>query len=205
MDRQTLIETCFADVPETVAGLTLRPLSAGSFALLGRLKNPMVAPSTDTTTAALFGAIVQYIWVHTADVSMVASIQTVEDLPQDEINALAFQISMPDAMKFLEGYKRSSLKMAAALAEVDDEDEDAAPGKPELAPVGSPRSSSPSVPPETLPVNVTSFGSSHSGAPSPTSTLPTPRQELPAGGCIMPDLTTSTHAGSPPQETPSSD
>lgn len=208
LSRNALLELAFSDIPSQVAGLTLRRLSAGSFTLLGRLGNPMIigkknsaeAPAEDSQTA-MFEAAIQYIWIHSADIEKVLAVETVEDIPVQEIRALAFQISIGEAFAFLARYQESALRASASLAEIEPEDDDQSPGKlPVPPPVGSPASSTPAEPAEIPHESATSCGSCPSSEPSPTSTPQTSPTEPAADGpslTLLPDL-----AGEAPEKIP---
>jgi hypothetical protein len=186
MNRQSLLRSAFCEVPQTVSGLDLRPCSPGSFALLGELKNPLIAQresSAAITMDELFGAVIQYIWIHTAPLDQVLTIVKSEDLPELEIKKLGFALRIEDALEFTTSFSTAAEKMAAALAETDDDDE---PGKPTAAqpPTGSPLSSLPSVLPVTPSASDTFSGSPPSPAPSPTSTPPLPPTDHAPAGVI---------------------
>lgn len=182
MSRQNLLETAFSEFPSKIGSIGLRRLSAGSFTLLGRLDNPMIAgkgkpsdaASAGVTQMEMFDAVVVYAWVHSAPLESVAAVETNDDLPAKEIRALAFEISISDAFEFLASYERCALRMAANLAEVDSEDDDGKLGKPQgNLPAGLHRSFIPAGPVEIPFVSSTSFGSCPSSEPSPISMLPT--------------------------------
>lgn len=196
--REALLELAFSDIPSQIGSLALRPLSAGSFTLLGRLGNPMMvgkqapveAVQEDSQTA-MFAAVIQYVWVHSADIEEVIAVETPSDIPAAALKHLGFQLSIGQALAFLERYQASALRMTASLAETEQE-EDETPGKPpELAPVGSPASSTPAEPAETPCASATSSGSCQLSEPSPTSTPPTVPTEPAADGpslTLMPDF-----------------
>jgi hypothetical protein len=190
--RETILSTAFCDILQKVGPLTLRPLSAASFTLLGRLKNPMMVGTAgdETTQGEMFDAVIQYLWIHSAPLAQVAAIRTAEDLPAGEILELGFSIPMGHALAFLESYKACSQRMSLSLAEVEDED---GPGKQATtapAPAGSPPSSSPSVPPVIPGANDIYFGGCPSNAHLPISMPPIPPTEPAAAGLVLPMLTT---------------
>lgn len=198
--RQSLLRSAFCDVPQSVSGLELRPCSPASFALLGELKNPLVAQresSAPLTMDELFSAVIEYIWIHSAAIEDVIAIERKEDLPKLEIRKLGFDLRIEDALEFTTSFSSASVKMAAALAESDDEDE---PGKSaaEPPPTGSPRSSSLSVLPVTPSASDTFSGSPPSPAPFPTYTQPSPPMAQDVAGPI-PLMTLPTM---PPQTPP---
>jgi len=209
--RQTLLEQAFCDIPSKVAKYELRPLSAGSFTLLGRIGNIMMvgrdnpgeAISKADTQAAMFEAAAEYIWVHSAPIEDVTAIETADQIPLAELKIIAFSIPLGAAFAFLNRYQECSLRLAAALAETEPEDDDGKPGKPlETLPVGSPASSTPAEPAETQQESVTSSGICPSSEPSPTSTLPMlPTEPAVDGPCLtcLPDLPAT------PEETPPSE
>lgn len=189
-NRQILLESCFAEIPQKVGTHTLRPLSAASFSLLGRLGSPMMSASPNVDMIGLFEAVVLYIWIHAADLDQVAAIETTDDLPHPEIKRMGFQIEFGEALGFLEIYKRCSARMTAALAEVeDDEDTPGKRGTPP-APVGSPRSFTPLAAVPTPLASATSSGSCPSSEPSPISMPPMSQMEPAASGLVpLPELT----------------
>jgi hypothetical protein len=189
LSRQQLLETCFAEIPQKIGNLQLRKLSAASFTLLGRLESPMMKGGSSIDMDAMFDAVILYIWVHSADLDLVCSIETAADLPAADIKKLGFEIDFGNALGFLEIYKRCSARMAAALAEVE-EDETEEPGKPATAPgpAGSPLSSMPSEDAATPPGNDTFSGNSPSNEPFPICTPPTSPTEPAASGLVLPVL-----------------
>lgn len=205
--REQLLELAFSDIPSQIGSITLRPLSAGSFTLLGRLGNPMMVGSQAPLEAAqgdsqtaMFAAVIQYVWVHSADIEQVITVETPEDIPAAALKHLGFQLSIGQALAFLERYQASALRMTASLAETEPED-DETPGKPQESPLaGSPASSTPAEPAETPFASATSSGSCPSREHSPTSTPPTSPTEPAADGpslTLLPDFT-------PPPPTPPS-
>lgn len=204
--REHLLELAFSDIPSQIGALKLRPLSAGSFALLGRLGNPMMVGKQAPTTAAaaagdsqtaMFAAVIEYVWVHSAPLDEVVTVETPADIPAAALKRLGFELSIGQALAFLERYQSSALRMTASLAEVETEEEPAgSPGKPqESPPVGSPASSTSAEPAETPPASATYSGACPSSAPSPTSTPPTSPTEPAADGpslTLLPDLSPET-------------
>lgn len=201
--RETLLETAFCDIPVSIGDRSLRPLTAGSFTLLGRLKNPMMVGSPEgeeLDQTAMFEAVIQYVWVHATDISQVIAVQTADDIPAADIRSLGFQITLGQALAFLSSYRLCAARMAASLAEVDEDDGDA-PGKsaaPGPSPVGSPLSLLPSGPPETPPGSATSSGPCPSSEPSLTSMPPMSPMEPAANGLVLPQLTAPDPAPTPP-------
>jgi hypothetical protein len=198
--RQSLLRQAFCEIPASVAGRTLRPCSPSSFALLGDLGNPLVgAAQADAVggMGALMGAVTQYIWIHSAPVDAVAAVTCSSDLPASEIRALGFELEMGEALEFLHTFTAASRRMAAALAETEEDDESAGkPAAPATAPTGSPPSSSPLEPQETPRENVISFGTPPSSGPLPTSMPQTSPMADDADGAspsmILPSLAPTT-------------
>lgn len=190
VSRQHLLETCFSEIPQKIGSTELRKLSPASFALLGRLGSPMMTGGAGLTLESMFEAVVLYLWIHSADLDLVCAIESTDDLPHAEIRKFGFGVDFGNALGFLETYKRCSARMAAALAEVE-EDEDEEPGKhanPEPSRAGSPLSFTPS---EDAPIpggSATFYGSCPSNEPLPISTPPTPPTEHAAAGFTLPDL-----------------
>ncbi|MEO5712161.1 MAG: hypothetical protein ABIT37_01625 [Luteolibacter sp.] len=186
--REHILATCFSDIPSEIKGIQLRQLSAGSFTLLSRIGNPMIvgAAAGAGDQASMFEAVIEYLWIHSADLDKVSAIATKEQIPAEEIAKLGFSLTFGDILGFLEGYKTSSLRMQAALAEVEDEDD--AEGKSETLPTGSPALFLPSGVLETPSGSDTSSGSCPSNEPLPISTLPTSPTAQPAvGSSISPE------------------
>ncbi len=130
---------------------------------------------------SMFDGVIQYVWIHSADLDAVAAIETVEDLPAVEIRKLGLQIDFGEVVKFIHKYGESATRMQAALTEV--EEEDAVRGKqPEQAPAGLHHLFLPSGALETPSGSDTFSGSCPSSAPSPISMLPTSQPEPPADG-----------------------
>lgn len=204
--RDHLLINAFADIPSEIAGIPMRPLSAGSFSLLGLLGNPMVVGKTavDANPSANFEAVVQYAWVHSADLAKVCAITKPEQLPDIEIRELAFQITIGQAFAFLQAYQQCALRLTASLAEVEtEEDEVGKPGKPlhERPPVGLQLLSMHAAEQEIPAGSAISSGSCPSNGPSAISTLPTTPTEPIASGpaMILPDLPTAMEATTPPK------
>jgi hypothetical protein len=188
VSREALLEAAFRDLPQTVAGIQLRPMSAGSWVLLNTLGNSLVAgvSSEADGKTAVFAAIYEYLWIHSAPIERVAEINHRDDLPAAEIRALGFQVPIGNALAFLETYKESALRFAAAMTEPEEANVPGQPGKlPESRLVGSPPSVSPSGPPVTLSGSDTSSGKCQSSAPSLTSMPPMSQTELPVDGPAM--------------------
>lgn len=181
MSRENLLSASWSENPVTVCGITLRPLSPGSFDLLQRLGNALVAGGAGVTHAEAHAAAIEYIWIHSAPLEQVMTIIGPEDLPKDEIARLHWEIPMPELLGFLSAFQGQAERMAAAMAETVPEGDDE-PGKPQTLPTGSPASSSPSAPQEIPAASGTSYGSYPSSEPSNISTLPTlPREPAAAG------------------------
>lgn len=182
LSREHILATCFSDIPSSINHVTLRPLTAGSFTLLSRLGNPMIVGAAlgGADQASMFEAVIQYIWIHSALIEKVICIETKEQIPQNEIAELGFNLSFGDVMAFLEGYKSSAQRMQAALAEVEDEGD--TEGKSESGHIGSPHLSLVLEEPETPSESATYSGSCPSSAPFPTSTPLTSLTEPTAAG-----------------------
>lgn len=197
--RQILLEMAFSDIPSKVGKYDLRPLSAGSFTLLGRMGNPMMvgkeSPEKALTAAEsqtqMFDAAVQYIWVHSAPLEEVTAVENAEQIPAGALKEIEFSLPLGQAFAFLNRYQESALRMTASLAEVEPEDDHGKPGKPETRRAGLPASSTPAEPAEILPGSDTYSGSCPSSEPSPTFTPPMSPMEQPADGpslTLLPDL-----------------
>jgi hypothetical protein len=198
--RQTLLEMAFSDIPSKVGNYNLRPLSAGSFTLLGRLGNPMMvgkqspeeALSAADSQNQMFAAAVQYIWVHSAPLEQVTVIESADQIPASALKEIEFALPLGQAFAFLNRYQESALRMTASLAEVEPEDHSTQPGKLPVTPLaGSPVSSTPAEPAEIQRERNTSSGSCPSSEHFPTSTPPMSPMEQPADGpslTLLPDL-----------------
>jgi hypothetical protein len=145
----------------------------------------MVGQAGPLDQATLFEAVIEYVWVHSAELETVAAIESREDLPVKELRMIGFEIPVGEAMKFIEAYKGCAERMTASLAETVDEE--AGPGKLESPPVGSPALSLHLVERETPLGSDTSSGSCPSNGPLPTFMQPTSPTEQPADG--SPSLT----------------
>ncbi len=192
--RQELLRQAFCEIPSQIGPYKLRPISGGSFELLGALRNSLVDPDPESqlqgsSLQRQLTAIHEFIWIHSAPIEQVLAVETRDQLPSIEIRKIGMSLPIGECIAFTAVFVQASIRMAAAMTEAF-EDEDSSPGKPQTPPTGSPRSSSPAEPLETLPANVTSFGSRQSKEPSPTSTPPnatpaddadgyTPLMELP--------------------------
>lgn len=197
--RQLLLEMAFSDIPSKVGKYDLRPLSAGSFTLLGRLGNPMMvgkespekALSAAQSQTEMFAAAVQYIWVHSAPLEEVTAVEQAEQIPAGALKEIEFSLQIGQAFAFLNRYQESALRMTASLAEVEPEDHEGQPGKQETPLVGSPASSTPAVLAVIPCESATSSGSCPSSEHSATSTPPTSPTEQPVDGpslTLLPDL-----------------
>lgn len=197
--RYELLRQAFCEVPVKIGPFVLRPVSGASFELLGELRNPLVfgdASRENLTIQTLLAAVLEYIWIHSADLETIIAIRGREDIPKDDIRRMGLQIELGEALAFTSIFTAAALRMAAAIAEPDDEDE--APGKPESLRTGSPASLSLLEPPEIQSASDTCSGSLPSSAPSPTCTPPTCNTEPDADGATplmtLPDLETTPPA-----------
>jgi hypothetical protein len=140
----------------------------------------------------LLAAVHQFIWIHSAPLEAVLAVESKDDIPLAELRKLAMEIEMGEALAITTLFTESSLRMAAAMAEPDDDATQ--PGKPQTRPTGSPLSSLPAERPEIPSGNVTSSGSLPSSEPCNTSTQQPHNQELDADGAIplfaLPPITT---------------
>lgn len=201
LSREQLLETCFSDMPVQVGEFRLRPLSPGSFTLLGRLGNVMMVGAgpdqPEPSQGDMLSAVIEYIWIHGADIDAVASISSRADLPENDIARLSLQITFGQALAFLERYKDCALRMTASLAEVEEDLEEQ--GKPAVA-VPAHAGSLPwylrSEEPGILSASATSSGLCPSNEPLPISMLPTcptehavagPAPSVPSPPFLMPD------------------
>lgn len=201
LSRDSLLELAFSDIPSQVGTYELRPLSAGSFTLLGRLGNPMMVGKQAPTEALeksdsqteMFAAAIQYIWVHSAPLEQVIAIETADQIPAGALKVIEFAIPLGQAFAFLNRYQESALRMTASLAEVEPDEEVGKPVSPPVTPpAGSPPSFTPAEPAEIPSASAISSGSCPSSEPSPTSTPQTSPMEPPADGpsmTLLPDLT----------------
>lgn len=207
--RQSLLRQAFADIPAKVGDYPLRPLSGGSFELLGEIKNALVhQDSTKNGLADTLSAVHEYIWIHYAPIDKVSAVTSRDDIPRAEVRSIGFSLSIGESLEFTSTFMACALRMAAAMAEIT-EDEDSAPGKHQTLPTGSPPSSLPADAPETPSGNATSFGSHPSNDHSPTSTPPTSIPDLDADGAIplitLPVLSSQTPPSSPSEPSAPSD
>lgn len=181
--RHSLLRRAFVDVPASIQGIALRPLSAGSFELLGEINSPLVfgnESSQKLDLQTLVSAAHEYIWIHSADLEKVLAIRTRDDLPRDEIRRLAMSIPLGEVLAFTTQFTESALRMAASMAEPEDEEDE--PGKPETRLTGSHRSSLPAELPGIPSESAGSFGTLPSSELTNTSTPQTSPQEPDANG-----------------------
>ena len=178
--REQLLEHAFTDIPLNVGDLKLRAVSASSFTLLTRTRNPMLVkgkpsdPESEEMDGGMFGAIVEFIWIHAAELDLVAAICTRADLQkhETEIRKMGFGVTMGQALLFLRRFQDAAERMSAGLTEVVAEDS-STPGKPPSIPAGSPPSSLPVVVPEIPSESDTFSGSCPLSEPLPIFTRPT--------------------------------
>jgi hypothetical protein len=195
--REELLAKAFAAIPSKIGERQLRPLAAGSFALLTRLKNPLLVGfgemDDSDRQAATFSAVMEYVWIHSAPIDEVAAVGGLSDVPVAAIRKLGLELSLPEVVEFLTGYQDVAARMNASLAEPEEAAQAGQPGKPPASTlVGSPPSVSPSGPPVIPSGSATSSGSCPSSAPSVISTPQTSPTEPPADGLVrLPDLTSS--------------
>lgn len=203
--RQSLLRQAFCDIPQGIAGITLRPLSAASFELLAELGNPMFSSSEGKKgdSSEMLAAVCQYVWVHSADLEKVAAIETIDQVPAAEVKAIGFKIEVGEALHFTSAIVGSALRMAAAMAEEFESGDEL--GKLETSLTGSPPSSSSAGAPEIPSGKGTSSGSPPLSELSPTSTPPTPMLEEDLDGSTpltilpTPDSTPQESDFSPPE------
>lgn len=197
--REALLEQAFSDIPSIIGDYTLRPLSAGSFTLLGRLGNSMIvgkkasgdAVPEEDSQAAMFAAVIQYVWIHSAPLERVLQIREAKDIPEAELAAIGFTLTIGQAFAFLLGYQQSALRMTGGLAEVEPEESEDTGKRLGRLRAGSPASSTPSERVDIPFGSDTSSGSCPSSEPSPTSMPPMSPTALDADGAsltLLPDL-----------------
>ena len=200
--RHSLLRQAFSEIPKTIGNHTLRPLSGGSFELLFDLKNPLVFGATEEkmNIKTLLAAVHEFIWIHAAPIEDVIAVTCAADIPAAEIRKIAMSIEIGEALELTTIFTAASLRMAAAMAEPDDDE--ASPGKPQTSRTGSPLSSLPAVPLETPAANVISSGTLPSSEPFNSSTPPPANQELAADGAIplfaLPTMTEPPTLPDPP-------
>lgn len=209
--REALLEQAFSDIPSQVGTYVLRPLSAGSFTLLGRLGNPMMVGKQAPTEALdqadsqteMFAAAIQYIWVHSAPLDQVTAIESADQIPAAALKEIGFGISIGQAFAFLNSYQQSALRMTASLAEVEpDEESGKSESLPVTPPVGLPACSTPAEPAEIHRGKDSFSGLCPSSEHLPISTPQTSPMAPPADGpslTLLPDL-----AGASSEEIPQS-
>lgn len=201
--REALLEQAFSDIPSIIGDYALRPLSAGSFTLLGRLGNSMIvgkkaaskaAPEEEDSQAAMFAAVIQYVWIHSAPLERVLQIREGDDIPEAELAAIGFALTIGQAFAFLLGYQQSALRMTGGLAEVEPEESEDTGKRRGRRRAGSPALSTPAERVDIPFVSDTSSGSCQSSEPSPTCTPPMSPTEPDADGAsltLLPDLATT--------------
>jgi len=178
--RQSLLTAAFLAMPKSIAGREMRPISPGSWALLAALENPLIVGSgedPDPGNAKLFRAVAEFVWVHSAPIDDILAIEESDDLSlplsaKREIGALSFELSLGEALDFMNSFGKVADRINAAMAEPVDDD---TPGK-RVAGVPGPGSSPPSSLPSDAP-GIPSGSGTFSGilptsAPSSISTPP---------------------------------
>jgi hypothetical protein len=201
--RRAAIEGAFAEIPSRCGPFELRPLSAGSFALLNRLGNPMVTGAA-TDNDAMFSAVCEYVWIHSAPIQEVIQIVGRSDLSAAAVNEIAFTLTMADIFTFLREYAKTANRISLGMTEEVDTD---TPGKPDPAATihaGSPLSSMPLAEPETQPVNGTSSGTSLLNGPLPTSTPPAAPPVPSSATASIPPILVMVDPETPPPASPPS-
>lgn len=185
--REHLLESAFCDIPQKIGSITLRPLSGKSFTTLGSLGCPLITSEATDQKAMIEGTIL-YAWMHSAPIEIVSAVETLADVPKQELSLLGYNISLGEIFAFLAAFKKTSARLAAALAEIEEDEE---PGKQETAsPAGLHPSCSPSELPEIQSESDTSFGKCPSNEPSVISTPPISPTEPSADGLVpLPILT----------------
>jgi len=197
-NRLKLLSSAFREHPLTCGDLTLRPVTAGSMAILLQVGNGLftaeeleegAAPEASKPYADL-DALFEFIWVHTAPIEEV--LEMVENGDLNDLHKAARRVgltlSFDDLSSFQEQFVKVALGIQAAKVEAIPEG-DGRPGKPPVSPIGSPPSSGPSTPPETPNGSATSSGFFpsvvHSNTSTPPSEVPAP---APAGALILPPV-----------------
>lgn len=202
--RRAAIEGAFSEIPSRCGPFELRPLSAGSFALLNRLGNPMVTGAA-TDNNAMFTAVCEYVWIHSAPLDEVIRIVGPSDMSAESVGQIAFQLTMSDIFAFLREYAKTAERISLGMTEEVETD---TPGKPVPAATihaGSPLSSMPLAAPETPPASGTSSGTSPLSGPLPTSTPPDAPPAPSSGIPTIPPILILENPETPPPASPPSE
>jgi hypothetical protein len=176
--RDQLLFAAFVNLPQAIGDYQLRRMSPQSFTLLEAIDSPLLGRGDTSKTLQ---GVSEYIWIHSADIEEVIQVESRDQLPEKEIRRIGFAIDIEQAYSFILALTDALLRVSAAIAEPE-ETEGGKPAEEEPAPIGSQASSLPADAPETLPANVTSFGTPPSSAPSSISTPPTSPPEQPCNG-----------------------
>lgn len=186
----------FRDLPKEFAGMKMRELTAGSFALLERRENGLLfgKGEEDLSAQEMMGAVAEYVWIHTAPLE--------EVLDADEAGEKAWvravrkfgmeKVTLEAAAAFLDGFGEGVARLAAVQVRPleTDEDEDDDAGKIAPCPTGSPATRRHSEGTKELEERDGFYGSSPTREGSPTFTRsPQPTEQAtsgPTGGKEIP-------------------
>ena len=196
--RLALLSAAFRDAPLVIGPFTLRPLSAGSVAILLESGNAIFSdlPEADLTPAASMAAVFEFIFIHAAPLNEVIQVADDPAALRHAALRLGLELTMDDLDTFSAAWDSLKAQLDAAMIEIIPE-KGGMPGKPVAgqpmpSPTGSPPSSMPLVAPPHPIESTGSSGNYPSPAPSNTSTPSTPPMAPESAG--PPDL-------APPPET----
>lgn len=178
--RDDLLRSAFATMPQSLGDYTLRRMGPFTYSLMVAFGNPLLT-GKNATMEGIMDSVAEYVWLHSASEDDVIEVSKKTDLPEKEIRKIGLKLDMGEALSFFNTLKECSLRMAAALTDIEEEDEK---GKPEKvsSPTGSPPSSSPSEPPVIPFASATSSSTPLSSEPSSSSLPTTSPTEPPSTG-----------------------
>ncbi len=146
--RMDIAQQAFSRLPEKVAGRVLRPMTAGSFAILLQRKSLLLFPDTveqdelgepKAEMAEFFGAVAEYVYLHTAELDEVVVADAEETRWYAAVKRLSLELSLEDAADFVECWGDAMAEIQAVQAapvagEEDEEEQEGKPGRTGLPP-----------------------------------------------------------------------
>lgn len=185
-DRLSHLAAAFRDLPISVGGRVLRPITAGSLAILQESGNSLFTGESAeaASTADSLVGMFEFIWIHTAPVDQVVAAADDRRQLRREAVKLGLAIDLTELSALGEQLKQLQTRISAAMTEGDDEDS----GKPMSPPTGSPPTSSTSAGTTTPLASTGFFGGSLLPGDSNTSTPPEDTTEAGADGPTMSEI-----------------
>jgi hypothetical protein len=158
----------------------LRPLTAGSMALLMDSENALFAPApgVEVGEAESLQALFEFVYIHAAPLEEVIAAAEDPALLRRRARTLGMGISLEDLQSFSEQFSGLQARLNAAAVDIlPDAADEKKPAGETAPPTGSPPSSAPSAEQETPPGSTGSSGACPSSAPSNTTTPPMPKTD----------------------------